>query len=130
VDAQQDARGTFTGAATGHDFVDFLLALPQASAIAFGNPDKGFRGVSVDLYINDDWRIRAGLSANIGLRWEYESPVTEGLGRLVNLDVALGFTAVAPVLASDPVGPITGRSYPASFVRPDRLGFQPRLGLA
>ena len=43
--SQQNARGNFgfTGAATGSDLADFLLGLPQTSAIAFGNADKAFR---------------------------------------------------------------------------------------
>ena len=49
VIGQQDPRGTFgfTGAATGLDFADFLLGLPQTSTIGFGNPDKAFRGALV-----------------------------------------------------------------------------------
>src|SRR5439155_13881278 len=45
VVSQQNARGTFTftGAATGSDFADFLLGVPHASAIAFGNADKSLR---------------------------------------------------------------------------------------
>jgi trimeric autotransporter adhesin len=34
------------------------------------------------------------------------------------------------VLASDPIGPLTGQHYPASLLRPDRLGVEPRVGLA
>ena len=43
--SQQNPRGTFTftGAATGSDFADFLLGIPDTSAIAFGNADKYFR---------------------------------------------------------------------------------------
>jgi trimeric autotransporter adhesin len=37
---------------------------------------------------------------------------------------------VAPTMASDPVGPITGRHYPDSLIRPDRGGFQPRIGIS
>jgi outer membrane receptor protein involved in Fe transport len=129
---QQDPRGTFTftGAATGSDFADFLLGLPQTSAIAFGNADKGFRNGSYALYVTDDWRVGPTLTLNAGVRWEYESPITERLGRLVNLDVAPGFTAVAPVVASDPSGALTGTAYPSSLLIPDRSGIQPRLGLA
>ncbi len=49
---------TFTGRATGSDFADFLLGLPQTSAIAFGNADKHLRSWSYDAYVNDDWRCR------------------------------------------------------------------------
>ena len=65
-----------------------------------------------------------------GVRWEYEAPITERFGRLVNLDVAPGFTAVSPVVASDPSGSLTGRRYPDVAHRPDKRGIQPRLGVA
>ena len=48
----------------------------------------------------------------------------------MNLDVASGFSAVQPVVASDPVGPLTGIHYPSSLIRPDRLGFEPRVGIS
>ena len=132
VFSQQDARGTFgfNGAATGSDLADFLLGLPHTSAIAFGNADKLFRGVAPDAYITDDWRVSPTFTANIGMRWEYESPLTEALGRLVNLDVAPDFTSAGAVLANSPVGPVTGRHYPDSLVRGDTRGFEPRVGMS
>jgi hypothetical protein len=132
VQAQQDARGTFsfTGAATGSDLADFLLGIPHTSSIAFGNADKYFRAPAYDAYITDDWRVSPVLTLNAGARWEYEAPVTELFGRLVNLDVAPGFTAVSPVMPDTPAGPLSGQRYPASLVRPDRRGLQPRVGLA
>jgi hypothetical protein len=119
VVSQQNARGafTFTGAATGSDLADFLLGLPHASAIAFGNPDKFLRATSADGYVTDDMRLNPTFTANVGLRWEYESPFTERLGRLVNLDLAPGFTTARSLVGN-------------GLVRPDRRGFQPRLGIA
>jgi hypothetical protein len=117
--SQQNARGTFTftGAASGSDFADFLLGLPHASSIAFGNADKNFRATSSDVYVTDDWRLSATFTANIGLRWEYESPFTEAQGRLVNLDVAPGFTATSQAIGGNPI-------------HPDFRGLQPRIGVA
>ncbi len=107
--SQQDARGsfTFTGAATGSDFADFLLGVPDTSSIAFGNADKYLRAWSNDAYATDDWRITPGLTLNAGGRWEYGSPMTELYGRLVN------FVAATPPL-----------------IHPDKHGFQPRIGLS
>ena len=136
--SQQNARGvfTFTGAATqgsgstGSDLADFLIGVPDTSQIAYGNADKYFRQRVYDLFVNDDWRIRPELTLSSGLRWDYGAPMTELKGRLVNLDIASGFTAVAPVLGSDPTGPLTGTMYPSSLVRPDKRNFEPRVGLA
>jgi trimeric autotransporter adhesin len=131
--SQQDARGTFTftGASTqGSDFAGFLLGIPDTSSIAFGNADKYLRASVYDTYFTDDWRISPGLTLNAGVRWEYGSPITELYGRLVNLDIAPGFTAVAPVVASNPTGPLTGQKYPDSLARPDKGGFEPRIGMS
>jgi trimeric autotransporter adhesin len=139
---QSDPRGTFTftGAATqgttngvassGSDLADFLIGVPDTSSIAFGNADKYLRQTVYDAYIADDWRIQPNLTINVGLRWEYGSPITEIHGRLVNLDIAPGFTAAAPVLGSDPVGPVTHSHYPTSLIRPDKRGFEPRVGIS
>jgi hypothetical protein len=130
--SQQNARGTFTftGAETGTDFADYLLGVPSAAAVAFGNADKYFRESVHDAYFADDWRISPELTLNAGVRWEYGAPITELYGRLVNLDIAPGFSAIAPVVAADPSGALTGHRYPASLVEPDKSGFEPRVGLA
>jgi trimeric autotransporter adhesin len=139
---QQDPRGifVFTGAATasaaippgksGSDLADFLIGVPDTSSLAFGNADKYFRHPVYDAYVTDDWRILSVLTINAGMRWNYESPITELHGRLGNLDVTPGFTAAAPFFGSDPVGPLTGIHYPTSLVRPDKLGYEPRIGIS
>jgi hypothetical protein len=139
---QQDPRGTFTftGAATrtaandvitsGSDLADFLIGVPDTSSIAFGNADKYLRQPVYDLYGTDDWRILPQLTINAGMRWEYGAPITEIHGRLVNLDLTPNFAAEAPVLGSDPIGPRTGDRYPSSLIRPDKRGFEPRVGVS
>ncbi|MGA8110132.1 MAG: carboxypeptidase regulatory-like domain-containing protein [Acidobacteriaceae bacterium] len=117
-------------ATSGSDFADFLLGIPDTSAVAFGNPEKYFRQPAADLYVNDDFRVLPELTVDTGLRWEYGAPMTELYGRMVNLDIAPGFTAAVPVLASAPKGPLTGAKYPASLIRPDLRGFEPRIGIS
>ena len=140
--SQQNPRGsfTFTGAATsgtgststtsGSDLADFLIGVPDTSSLAFGNADKYFRQSAYDAYATDDWRVLPELTINAGIRWEYGAPPTELFGRLVNLDISPGFTAVEPVLGSSPKGPLTGTAYPTSLVRPDKHGFEPRVAVS
>ena len=118
-------------AGTGFDFADFLLGLPQQTSVQYGTNPSGyhFRGNSWDLYAQDEWRVRSNLSFNIGLRYEYVSPFSETANQMVNLDIAPGLTAVAPVLPGQ-VGPLTGTFYPITLVNPDRHDFAPRVGIA
>ena len=88
------------------------------------------RGGVYDAYFSDDFRVAPGLTMDAGVRWEYESPYSERDGHLANLDIVPGFTAVAPVVGYDSTGALTGTTYPASLVRRDLSGFQPRLGIS
>lgn len=142
--SESNPRGgyNFTGVATqgnlngavvpgsGSDFADFLLGIPDSAAIAFGNADKYLRGWYDDLYANDDWRVNPTFTVNFGIRWDYNSPLSEKYNRLVNLDTAPGYTAEQPVVGTNPTGPVTGRHYPASLVNPDRHEFAPRAAIA
>lgn len=129
--SQQNPRGSFsfTGQATGqtsggvpvqgtgNDFADFLLGTPDRANIAYGNADKYYRENIWDFFLQDDWRVSPGLTLNLGLRWDYSSPIDELYGRLVNLNIASNFGAVKP---------ITGNG----LINPDRGGWEPRVALA
>jgi trimeric autotransporter adhesin len=121
---------------TGYDFADFLLGLPQQTSVQFGESDH-FRGNSWDLYVQDEWKVRTNLTVNLGLRYEYVSPLTELNNQIANLDLSpgvlnpnlpLGPTPVTPVQPGQ-AGPYSG-TLPSSLLRPDRNNFAPRIGFA
>ncbi|MGA8149692.1 MAG: TonB-dependent receptor [Terriglobales bacterium] len=149
TETDSNARGSFifTGlntselvggqpvAATGFDFADFLLGLPQQTSAQFGENNYHFRGNSWDLYAQDEWKVRGNLTLNLGVRYEYVSPYSETDNRIVNLDLSPGVLsltggtpAVAVVLPGQ-TGPYHG-TFPSTLVRPDRNNFAPRLGFA
>ena len=132
--SQQNPRGSFhfAGGFTGFDFADFLLGYPQTSSVAYGNADKYFRAAWADTYVTDDWRVNSRLSLNIGVRWDFQGPVTELYDRLVNLAVGPNFTSAAPVcgVAVSGCTPASQAGYPGSLVRPNYHEIQPRIGLA
>jgi hypothetical protein len=122
--SQREARGrfTFTGELTQNDFADFLLGVPTTSSLAFGNADKYFRQSFYNGSFRDDYKIRANITADLGFRWEYETPITEKQGRLVNLDITPGFASATPKIAG---------SSSEALIRPDKLrAFIPRIGIA
>lgn len=123
----KDPNATGTSA-SGYSFADFLLGLPQQSAVQAGLSKAYLRANVMDVYATDDWRILPNLTLNYGLRYEYFAPYTEKNGHLVNLDHNADFTQVSPVIAGQH-GPYSG-AFPESLVNPDRTMFAPRLGAA
>jgi len=141
--SQQDPRGSFafntdSAQTPGSDFAKFLAGHPDTASIAFGNADKYFRSSSYDAFVQDDWRMRSSFTLNVGLRWEYNSPISELYGRLVNLDIAPGYTAIAPVCGApvrpecgtSPTGPLTQQGYPGSLIHPDKNNIAPRIAMS
>ena len=125
--SQIDSNGQpVTG--TGFDFADFLLGLPETTSLR-GNTNDYFRSWATNWYAQDDWRVRPGLSFNVGLRYEYFAPYTELQGRLANLDLSPQGNAVAVVTPANDIGPYSGK-YPSSLVDPDKNNYSPRLGFA
>jgi trimeric autotransporter adhesin len=152
TEASSNARGAFTFSGgntsdivngtqvmgTGYDFADFLLELPQSTAVEFGQDNYHFHGNYWDMYVQDEWKMRGNLTLNMGVRYEYVSPLTEASNLIANLDLSpLVFdgsvsslpTSAVSVVTPGQTGPYNG-SFPASLVRPDRKGFAPRVGFA
>jgi trimeric autotransporter adhesin len=136
----QNARGSFTFSGlltsqlnaqgqpvqgTGFDFADYLLALPQSSALKYGDDNNYYRSWSTGAFVQDDWRPTRGLSFNVGLRYEYFAPYTELYNHLANLLLNPAMTAVSLITPGQ-----NGDNLPSSLVRPDKLAFSPRLGFA
>jgi hypothetical protein len=134
-----NARGTFTftglyssgGAsrldATGADFADFLLGLPQEATLQVGGTSQ-LRQRSVSAYLEDNWQKNAKLTFNLGLRYELALPYVEVNGRMANLDASSDLSSVAAVLPGA-VGPFTGM-FPAGLLNTDANNIGPRVGVA
>jgi trimeric autotransporter adhesin len=117
-----------SAASTGSGFADFLLGLPQSTAIQAGLYKIYLRENVYDLYANDDFRLAANWTLNYGVRYEYFAPYTEKNNRLVNLDHNADFSEVDPVQPGQ-TGEFQGK-FPSGLVNPDRTMVAPRFGLA
>jgi len=97
---------------------DFMAGDVFSSTIEAGNVNRNIGQNNVNLYATDTWQITRKLSVNLGLRWDYLSPLTDGDHNLSTFDPSVpGGLAV--------VGEQIPQLYPSDFKM-----FSPRIGLA
>ncbi len=94
-------RGPFNNSASapgqlGQSFAAFLLGVPTSGAIARpASYDE--RSTTTGVYLQDDWRIGERLTVNVGLRYEFETPLSEAENRSVR---SFDLNAVQPLDAA------------------------------
>jgi Carboxypeptidase regulatory-like domain/TonB dependent receptor-like, beta-barrel len=109
----------FTGALTQTGIGDLLLGLPTLGIQSHYTGPQTLRTQGYGAYIQDDWKIARNLTLNLGLRYEYFTPPTDPTNRMATFDFQ---TAQLVQVGTN------GTS--RSGTRPDRTGFEPRLGFA
>jgi hypothetical protein len=97
---------------------DFLAGNPTQGSILVGNPVRIMTWTSTSAFVQDDWRITPKLMLNLGLRYEYKSPIKEINNLWGNFDPKLGLVQQGQPSVGD------------SLWKPDRKNFSPRAGFA
>jgi hypothetical protein len=94
---------------------DLLASRFTSARVTLGNDLRRLRESDWGFYVQDDFRVSSRLTVNLGLRYEYFSPVSERDGLLFNV-------------VSDPFGPFRKQGEP--IWEKDLNNFGPRFGLA
>lgn len=72
------ATGTLTAAAQGNAFASFLLGYPRSQTITLAAvPELHYQAAYSGAFVQDDWRVNDRFTLNLGLRYDYERPVSE-----------------------------------------------------
>jgi hypothetical protein len=98
---------------------DFVLGLPDDLGRGLSGGTWGQRKTIYGFYFQDDWRITDRLTLNLGLRWEYHTPLVEVKDRQSNFGMFTGELELAGQ---------NGNS--RALYAPFKKDFQPRIGFA
>ncbi len=79
--------GAFAGST---NLEDFLAGAPTFGKITYGNPQRHETQWLYAGFFQDDWRVTPNLTLNLGLRYEYTTPIREDHNLLGNFDPNLG----------------------------------------
>lgn len=87
------ATSTTTAQSSGLAFASFLLGQPNGGSVET-NDSRAEQNKYWAIYFQDDWRITRKLTLNLGLRYEYEGPISERYNRF---SVDYDFSSPSPI---------------------------------
>jgi Carboxypeptidase regulatory-like domain/TonB dependent receptor len=106
------------GDGSGNGLADMLLGIPISSVIStvtyFGNRQHTYGG-----FVEDNYKATSKLTLDLGLRYDYATPLYEAHNRESNFDYAKGI-----------IVPAGTPGYPEHLATPHKDNFAPRVGLA
>lgn len=83
-------------ASSGDPLASFLLGYPSGGGASW-NIAPAYQQDYWGAFVQDDWHIKPRLTLNLGLRWDYEAPMTERYDRM---NAGFCYTCANPLQAS------------------------------
>jgi hypothetical protein len=121
-----DGLFAFDGSITNHGatgnpttgIADFLLGTVKTASYEQAQPPTGRRNYNFGIFAQDDWRLSTKLTLNLGIRYEFESPLTIATNIYSRINPATGLMLAAGLNASRSLNIVT----PKGDISP-RIGF-------
>lgn len=110
------APGTAKGSVKFSNLTNFFTGTVNSASINEGNYNRNYADQGYAAFVQDEWRVRSGLTVNLGLRYEYFTAVTEQNDLLGNFIPGRGLVQVGQQIGSP--------------YNPSKTNFAPRLGIA
>ena len=67
---------------TFQDFVEGNVRSGIGSTAFLGSANRYYRSDTVGAFVNDNYKVRSNLTVTLGLRWDFDGPLSEKYGRL------------------------------------------------
>lgn len=115
-DANSFAPGQIKGNLTFNSLTNFFQGVMSRAAVNVGNYVREYTNQGYAGFIQDEWRVRPGLTLNIGLRYERVTAVNEANNLLGNFLPGQGIVQVGQQISSP--------------YNSDGNNFAPRVGIA
>ncbi len=68
------------------NFVEGNVRTGKYSTAFAGAASRYYRSNTVGTFVNDSWKVRSNLNVTLGLRWDFEGPLTEKYGKLTGFN--------------------------------------------
>jgi hypothetical protein len=131
---------TFNGTYAGAAYADFLLGIPQTTAIANPAPASYPRGNMWSGYAQDQYKVNRRLTLSYGVRWEVPLPYTDKYGRIFNYSPSKN-ALVVPDKAINSINPLFPKTVTIlkatqaglpddTLISSRKLNIYPRVGFA
>jgi len=106
---------------SGSGLASMLLSLPAVKQRQAGIPQMNLRNWGGDAFVEDSWQLTSTATINLGVRYEYSSPLYDKNNTNTNLIFQNGVPSVF-------VGGQQG--YPSGLMYANKHNFAPRFGIA
>ena len=106
------------GDGSGNGLADMLLGIPVTAVISTTTP-FGNREHTYGAFVEDNYKATSQLTLDLGLRYDYATPLYEAHNRESNFDYTKGI-----------IVPAGTPGYPEKLATPHKDNFAPRIGLA
>jgi hypothetical protein len=117
---------------SGDAFAAFLLGAPASGSVPI-NTSFAYQSLYYAGFFQDDWRVNSRLTLNLGVRWDYESPISERYNRQ---NAGFDMSALSPLQVPGFRTVYGGLLFTGNSAsnrlpfRRDLNNWQPRFGLA
>ena len=130
-------KNTSTDTLRFNTFETFAQGAVRGGDAFAGSASRYYRSDTLGAFINDKYKLRSNLTVTMGLRWDYDGPLSEKYGRLTGFNSSLySYDAASDTITGSGLefaGNNKQFATPGasnSLLKQRQWGFAPRIGIA